>query len=241
MRLSLPSANYRDPAAVRAFYSNLAERLNTLPGVRSAAIASGLPPERPINANDTMIENFVPVPGGPIQNIDYWNSVSGKFFETIGARIVEGRAINDNDGAEAPFVVVVNQTMAKTYWPKESAIGHRVRTNSNTPWRAIVGVVADVKNAALDRPAGTEVFFPAAQLPLRLSWVVVRSAGGPHGPRECGAQRDPHAGSRAADFEHWKHGRCPGHRALPPAFPDAAADHVLVALTGTGRPSESTE
>jgi putative ABC transport system permease protein len=181
MRLSLPSANYRDTAAVRAFYGNLAARLNTLPGVRSAAIASGLPPERPINANDTMIENFVPVPNGPIQNIDYWNSVSGKFFETIGAKMVEGRAINDSDGAESPFVVVVNQTMAKTYWPKESAIGHRVRTSTNTPWRAIVGVVADVKNAALDRPAGTEVFFPAAQLPRSLSWVVVRTQGDPMG------------------------------------------------------------
>jgi putative ABC transport system permease protein len=181
MRLSLPQANYRDAAAVRAFYGNLAARLNTLPGVRSAAMASGLPPERPINANDTMIENFVPVPNGPIQNIDYWNSVSGKFFETIGARMVEGRAIGDNDGAEAPFVVVVNQTMAKTYWPKESAIGHRVRTSSNTPWRAIVGVVADVKNAALDRPAGTEVFFPSAQLPRNQSWVVVRAQGDPMG------------------------------------------------------------
>jgi putative ABC transport system permease protein len=179
MRLSLPTVNYKDAAAVRSFYGSLAAKLNTLPGVRSAAIASGLPPERPINANDTMIENFVPVPNGPIQNIDYWNSVSGKYFETIGARLIEGRFVTDADGAEAPFVVVVNQTLAKTYWPKESALGHRVRTSPSTPWRMIVGVVADVKNAALDRPAGTEVFFPFAQLPQRLSWVVVKAQGDP--------------------------------------------------------------
>jgi putative ABC transport system permease protein len=87
--------------------------------------------------------------------------------------------LNDNDGADAPFVAVVNQTMAKTYWPKESAIGHRVRTSPNTPWRMIVGVVADVKNAALDRPSGTEVFFPHSQLPARLSWAVLKTQTDP--------------------------------------------------------------
>jgi predicted permease len=179
MRLSLPGVNYKDAAAVRTFYSNLNARLNSLPGVRNAAIVSGLPPSRQINANDTMIENFVPVPGGPIQNIDYWNSVTGKYFETVGARLIEGRLLNDADGADAPFVVVVNQTLAKTYWPKESTIGHRIRTNQNTPWRSIVGVVADIKNAALDRPAGTEIFFSFPQQPARLSWVVVKAAGDP--------------------------------------------------------------
>jgi putative ABC transport system permease protein len=54
-----------------------------------------------------------------------------------------------------------------------------VRTSSNTPWRTIVGVVADVKNAGLDRPAGTELFFPSAQLPTRLSWVVIKAQGDP--------------------------------------------------------------
>ena len=179
MQLSLPTVNYKDPAAVNAFYSSLTERLNTTPGVVSAAIASGLPPERTLNANDTGIENFVPVPGGPLQNVDYWNSVSGKYFETLGARLLEGRFLSDSDGASAPFVVVVNHTMARTFWPRESALGHRVRSSYNTPWRTIVGVVADVKNAALDRPAGTELYFPFAQAPRSLSWVVVRTQGDP--------------------------------------------------------------
>lgn len=180
MRLSLPSVTYKELPTVISFYDGLAMRLNALPGVVSAAIASGLPPERPINANDTMIEGFVPVPNGPIQNIDYWNSVSGKYFVTIGAHLLEGRFLNDGDGASAPLAVVVNQTMAKTYWPRESALGHRVRlSNNNAPWRTVVGVVGDVKNAALDRPAGTELYFPFAQLPARLSWVVVRAQGDP--------------------------------------------------------------
>jgi predicted permease len=189
MRLSLPSVTYRNADSINGFYGGLAARLNTLPGVVSAAIASGLPPERPINANDTTIEGFVPVPNGPIQNIDYWNSVSGKYFETIGAHLLEGRFLNDGDGATSPPVVVVNQTMAKTYWPRESAIGHRVRSGGpQSPWRTVVGVVADVKNAALDRPAGTELYFAFAQLPRQLSWVVVRTQGEPMGL--TGAVRD---------------------------------------------------
>jgi putative ABC transport system permease protein len=179
LRLSLPSVTYRDSAAVNGFYTNLAARVNALPGVVSASIASGLPPSRPINANDTMIEGFVPVPKGPIQNIDYWNSVSGKYFETVGAHLLEGRFLNEGDGVSAPLAVVVNQTMAKTYWPRESAIGHRIRLNPNAPWRSVVGVVADIKNAAVDRPAGTELYFPFAQLPNRLSWMIVRTQGNP--------------------------------------------------------------
>ena len=181
MRVSLPGVTYKDAAAVTGFYGSLMGRLNTLPGVVSASIATGLPPSRQINANDTVIEGLVPTPGGPMNNIDYWNSVTPNYFATIGARLIEGRFLNDGDGANAPFVVVVNQTLAKTYWPRESALGHRVRTSNDTPWRTVVGVVADIKNAALDRPAGTELFFPYDQSPggRALSWVVVRAQGEP--------------------------------------------------------------
>jgi len=181
MRVSLPAVTYRDAAAVTGFYGSLLPRVNALPGVVSASIASGLPPSRQINANDTVIEGLVPVPGGPANNIDYWNSVTPKYFQTIGARLIEGRFLNDGDGAASPFVVVVNHTLARIYWPGQSALGHRVRTSPNTPWRTVVGVVADIKNAALDRPAGTELFFPFDQSPggRALSWVVVRTQGDP--------------------------------------------------------------
>jgi putative ABC transport system permease protein len=181
MRVSLPAVTYRDAASVIGFYGSLLARLNTLPGVVSAAVANGLPPARQINANDTVIEGLVPTPGGPMNNIDYWNSVTPSYFQTIGARLLEGRFLNAGDGAGAPSVVVVNQTLARIYWPGQSALGHRVRTSNDTPWRTVVGVVADIKNAALDRPAGTELFFPFDQSPggRALSWVVVRTQGDP--------------------------------------------------------------
>ena len=180
LRLSLPATAYRDPAAVGGFYQSLTQRVNALPGVLAAAPATGLPPGRQINANDTEIEGFVPKPGGPIQNVDYDNVVGAKYFEAMGTRLVEGRYLNENDGANAPQVVMVNQSMARAFWPNESAIGHRIRRGPPTaPWRTIVGVVADVKNAALDRPTGTELYFPFAQSPRGLSYMVVRTKGDP--------------------------------------------------------------
>jgi putative ABC transport system permease protein len=180
LRLSLPTSAYRDAAAIRAFYQSLNDRVNQLPGVVAAAPASGLPPARPINANDTAIEGFVPKPDGPIQNIDYYNSVGSRYFETIGARLVEGRFFNASDGADATPVLVVNQTLARTYWPNESAIGHRMRPGGAPNWCTIVGVVADIKNAALDRATGTELFIPSAQSAYRQSYLLVRTQRDPN-------------------------------------------------------------
>ena len=182
LRLSLPRTNYRDNAAIAGFYKPLTDRINGLPGVIAAAVVSGLPPSRPINANDTEIEGFVPRPDGPLQNIDFYNTVSGRYFETIGARLVEGRFLNDNDGPNAPLAMVVNQTLARTYWPNESAIGHRLRPSGppNAPWYSVVGVIADIKNAGLDRATGTELYQSAWQAPTRLTYLFVRTRGNPN-------------------------------------------------------------
>jgi predicted permease len=181
LQLSLPATAYRDAAARTGFYRSLTDKVNALPGVVSAAVASGLPPDRRLDANDTMIEGFVPKPGGPIQNVDYWNQVTGRYFETVGARLVEGRFLNDSDGASSTPVVAVNLTMARTFWPNESAIGHRVRPpgGPNTPWYTVVGVIGDIKNGGLDRAAGMELYFPFPQLPRGIAYLVVRTKGDP--------------------------------------------------------------
>jgi predicted permease len=143
---------------------------------------NGLPPQRPGDFNDTLIENFVPRPGGPVQNVDYWQITGNHFFETLGARLVDGRLLNEGDGQNAPPVVVVNETMARTFWPGQSALGHRVRlaNGPDSPWRVIVGVVADIKNGGTDRPTGTELFVPWRQAQgIRNIQVLLRTAGAP--------------------------------------------------------------
>jgi putative ABC transport system permease protein len=180
MRIDLPPGQYADDAAVRSLLARIEDKLARLPGVIAATIMRGLPPQRPGDFNDTRIENFVPRPGGPVQNVDYWQITGSRFFETIGARLVEGRFLEERDGENAPLAVVVNETMARTFWPGETALGHRVNLGGpgNSPWRTIVGVVADMKNNGTDRPTGTELFLPWRQARgLREVQLLIHTAG----------------------------------------------------------------
>jgi putative ABC transport system permease protein len=165
MQVSLPPANYTTAARANGFWSSVIDRVNALPGVESATIVSGLPPNRQVNANTTPIENLPVELGGPAPTVDYWNRVDPAYFRTAGIRLIEGRLLSPGDGAEAPPVIVINQAMALAFWPRESALGHRLKTEfrPDAQWRTIVGVVADVKNAGLDKPTGTELYMPYQQ------------------------------------------------------------------------------
>jgi len=163
MRVTLPGAMYVDNQKIENLWSRLYQRLNQLPGVQSAALVSGLPPDRRVNANDTDIEGFVPRKDGPIQNIDFYQVVTPGYFETMGIRLVEGRFFNASDGAGAPDVIIVNQTMARMFWGNDSPLGRRVRPGNSKEWCTVVGVVADVKNAGIDKPTGTELYLPYNQ------------------------------------------------------------------------------
>jgi predicted permease len=183
MRVSLPSGTYSDNAKIAAFWNRLDERITHMPGVQSAAIVYGLPPLRPPNMDDTGIEGFVKREGGPIENVDFYQSVSKDYFATMGIRLMDGRLFDDRDVAGAPGAVIVNRTMANTFWPGQNAVGRRVAPGmgKDTPWFTVVGVVDDVKNAGLDRPAGTELYIPYKQAaPLGVSdmYVVLKSQSG---------------------------------------------------------------
>jgi putative ABC transport system permease protein len=164
----------------------LQERLAALPGVKSAALAGGLPPLRPINANDTDIEDYQPTPDGPAENVDYWNFVGEDYFKTMGIRTLEGRTFEAPDRNEnAQKVVVINQAMARRFW-QGSPIGRRLDAGFTNPpaapaWLTVVGIVEDTKNIGVDKPAGTELYFLQDQttafgVGTRMSFVV-RSEG----------------------------------------------------------------
>ena len=185
MTVSMPNGVYKDNRGLLNFWSAVQERVRAIPGVASASMMSGLPPVRQLNANDTEIEGFVKRPGGPQQNVDFWQSAGDRYFETMGIRLMEGRFFDERDGESAPAVVIVNRSLARMFWPGESALGRRVRLGFSGPWRTVVGMVGDVKNAGLDRPAGTELFFPYRQAGgdaggfLREAQIVFRAAADP--------------------------------------------------------------
>lgn len=163
--LNLPNAKYTAPERLQ-FVNSLQQKLSAIPGVAGVSIASGLPPLRRINANDTEIEGYQPTPDGPAQNVDYWNVVGNDYFKTMKVRLIEGRTFEPQDeNPNAMPVVIVNQALAKRFWTG-SPIGRRVNPGFAEPkvWCTIVGVVEDTKNAGMDKPAGPELYFQVQQV-----------------------------------------------------------------------------
>jgi predicted permease len=182
--LTLPPANYPQPQARAQMYQRLLEKLRAVPGVQAATAMSGLPPNRPLNANDTDIDNYTAPPEGPFKNVDYYQQVMTGYFETMGIPIVSGRAFQATDAASPGMVAVVNETLVNTFWKGLNPIGQRLRPccGDQIPWYTVVGVAKDVKQGGVDRKTGHELYFlvdqtanvspPLAQAPPTMNIVL---------------------------------------------------------------------
>src|SRR5262249_36521104 len=139
--MTLPPVNYLPSARVQTF-QRLLEKLRAVPGVQAATAMGGLPPNRPVTANDTDFDNYTYSPGGPPENVDYDQQVMSNYFETMGIPIVQGRGFESTDAGSPALAVVVNQTLANTFWKGRDPIGQRLRTgfNDQFPWWTVVGV-----------------------------------------------------------------------------------------------------
>ena len=180
MRATLPRGSYPKDENIDSFWSRLETKLNAMPGVETAGLATGLPPVRPADMNDTLIEGFVMKPGGPIQNVDYWQIVNKDYFKAMGVRLLAGRVFEAGDGPGATEVAVINRAMEQTFWSGQSAVGRRIKTNKT--WITVVGVVDDVKNAGIEKPAGTELYLPLLQPTgsgSRTVYMTLRAKGNP--------------------------------------------------------------
>jgi len=164
--IALPNASYSKPDLVRTFYARLLDGLKSTSGVQSVAAMSGLPPLRQVNANDTDIEGYTAPPEGPFSNVDYYNTITAGYVETMGIPVVEGRSFQPTDALGT--TVLINQTMARTFYKDKSPIGRRVRpsapASANVPWFTIVGVLKDVKQGGVDKKTGTELYFNFEQV-----------------------------------------------------------------------------
>ena len=166
--LVLPAATYATPQARADFFQRLTAQLAQIPGVQGTAAMTGLPPNRQVNANDTDIEGYTaPDEGpGPAENVDYYQRVTLDYLETMGIPLRDGRDFSLSDVNGAP-VVLINETLAKTFFKDQNPIGRRIRPgfNEQLPWFTIIGIVKDVKQGGLDSKTGTEVYFLAEQGP----------------------------------------------------------------------------
>jgi predicted permease len=179
-RVALPYPKYAEDAQVRVFYDRLIEAVQAIPGVTAAGLTSWIPFSRGNTQENLYVENR-PVARGDAVPVINVRSVTPGYFAAIGTPILQGRGLLESDNPGGPRVVVVDQTVARQYWPAGDALGKRIRfsTDSTRPWWTIVGIAPNVKHAGLDETPNFEVYMPYAQAPDWSTYIVARSRGAP--------------------------------------------------------------
>jgi putative ABC transport system permease protein len=160
----LPANHYSTDASVAAFYHEVTERLSSQPGALAVGITNVLP------ATGFFAQSSYTVEDQPLESwklkFANFDIVYGDYFRAMGIPLLDGRTFTVDDRADAPLVVIVNQTMARDCWPGQRAIGKRAHLGNpqkGLPWATVVGVVADTKLGSRDEPDGEQWYFPAQQ------------------------------------------------------------------------------
>lgn len=181
MRLTLPAQKYSSGEAITAFFEELTRRVQTIPGVTTAAMASQFPPLGPFTGQIEIdgvapSDSTLPTANTTIASRDY--------FRTLGIPLMRGRLFSAEDSPQSPLRIVVNQSFVRQFLHDRDPLTTRVRRASGSEpgdWAEIIGVVADARNNGAGRPIRPEVFIPMEQ--GRDQWnqlfLLVRSAGDP--------------------------------------------------------------
>jgi len=176
MRVSLPTSQYPDPAAMRSFMTRLIPRLESLPGITAAAGTMALPPTivtmAPYVAGDRQMVAIGERPVGQ------WSGVTPGYFGTMGIPLSAGRLFTERDDENAPLVVIVSQSLARRVWPNESPIGKKLLVGRFPGFAEVVGVAGDVKNNGLANQPVPAMYTPYAQRPWPAMQFAVRVQGG---------------------------------------------------------------
>jgi len=157
-----------------AYFREAIQRAQSVPGVHSAAAISDLLRSDP--------EDSVEIEGRPAQkNAPCDDGIAGPFFETAGIPLKRGRLFSDQDRRDSPPVAIINETMARLYWPNDDPLDKRFRFPSQqpSPWITVVGVTGDMHRQGLENQVAPQVFRPHAQETDDMLDVIVRTSAGP--------------------------------------------------------------
>ncbi len=162
-----------------AFYDQIRDRLRGLPGIESVSLADG-PPFGNGWGRDSVSRPDEPARAGRGREIRL-SVVDDRYFSTMGIDVIAGRIFDATDRAGAPETVVVNATMARTFWPNATAVGQRLLIANHHRTVTVIGVVADGKYEEVDEPQGPFMYYALAQHYLNDVVAVVRTTprGGP--------------------------------------------------------------
>jgi predicted permease len=173
MRIGLASARYPERTQQSIFYDRALERIAGIPGVRDAAVANGLPVNRAIGY-------FFNIEGRPALDATkaptFWlHSISPSYFQTLGIPIVRGRTFTAADTPATQQVAIINETMARRFWPREDPIGRHLTYARESITVEIVGIAGDVKVGGLgDNNPNNELYVSYRQRPFLTMWLITR-------------------------------------------------------------------
>jgi putative ABC transport system permease protein len=181
MGMDLRTDQYSKDPAILNFWQQVLERVRVIPGVESVALGTALPLSGDHSRGDVTIEGL-PIPGpGEFPHPDR-HVISTAYITAMGIPLLRGRNFSDSDNETAPYVALINSTMARRFWPNGDPIGKRFlwgHPDQAEKWITIVGVVADTKLYGLDNPTRLEIYYPYRQRPDSDMNLVVRSAVDP--------------------------------------------------------------
>lgn len=175
MQVALPDYNYPEEGQWANAFQQIIERVEHLPGVQSVGASSMLP----LSTNNLIFDFTIegqPSANSGIKTSANFRSVSDQYFSTMSIPLISGRQFTERDNVQAPKVIIINETMAKRFWPQDNPVGKRVTIGYGQPvLREIIGVVGDVKQAALDAQGQAEIYVPYIQTPLPFMGIVIRT------------------------------------------------------------------
>ena len=188
MRIALPTAKYQERLQQAGFFRQLVERAAALPGVEATGVVTSLPFSGWRNDWSISLEGVRGMEGLPTDTLPAANyfAVNADYFRAMGISLLGGRGFTGEDN-EGPPAVIINQALARRFWPNESPIGKRLKQGgqqSPYPWRTIVGVVGDVRQSGFETDVMPEIFVPYQDVrkPLmNAMFLVVRSGSEPMG------------------------------------------------------------
>jgi predicted permease len=181
LELTMTGQRYGDAVAVRNAYRELWERLDRLPGVVASGGVTSLPLSGYFAWGPITVEGRVPLPGENFINADQ-RVVAGRYFQAMDIPLLRGRLFDEQDTADKPRVIIIDEHMASQLWPNDDPLGKRVRFGdlaSPGPWATVVGVVGRVKQYALDSDGRIAFYFSHTQASSRALYVTVRGRGEP--------------------------------------------------------------
>jgi putative ABC transport system permease protein len=179
---ALPAAKYKEDPQIVGFAEQLTARAAALPGVERAALVDALPLSGGGSVLAFVIEGRPPLPPEQVQDAQVF-VVTPDYFEVLGIGHVRGERLTERHREGTPDVAVINEAMARRFWPGEDPVGKRLNLGNpeNTPWVTVIGIVRDTRHSGLDKEPYPQMYGPAAQFPRRAMTLVARTSGDPTG------------------------------------------------------------